>query len=383
MRNARTMVSREARLDGRRPPRVPMRHDPCSFRRQGRAFQFRKQRSKHARQEQGHADAEDCDYRADRVSESVLENQAQEFHSQSAIFLETARIVHMGSSADALALLKVLIAAAWTDGRLSQAEMNYVKNLAKRFRLSGHDWLQLEPLLEDPPLSSEIDLLFKDLLARIGTPSGRDSVIGHIEAILKADAQITAEEHDFLEQSTFILKEASTVELLVRRMKTLFQKRPPAGVTDLDEFIRNKIFFKLRRRLGSDRLTPEMYQLCLLGGLMGIIAQADGEIDPREMEEIRRQIQYHGHFDPETVDLLSAIIEEESIRGLDRARLIAAYTEGMGFEPRVHLLDLLFAVAAANGSLTYAELEILRSISSAMGLSHRQYIDCKLKARCL
>jgi uncharacterized tellurite resistance protein B-like protein len=285
---------------------------------------------------------------------------------------------------DALALLKVLIAAAWADRRLSQSEMNYLKTLARHFRLSDADWAELEPYFEDAPSESETDTLFKDLLGRIATPLGRNQVVRHIEEILSADANMTAEEHDFLEQYTLVLKEASTVELIVGKLKGLFQKRPSGTTLDLDEFVRNKILFKLRRKMGAAEITPitpEMYRLCLLGGLMGVVARADGDIDFKELQEIRRQIQSYAKFEPEALDMLMSIIEEESVRGLDRARLVSEYTANAGFEDRVALLDLLFAVAAADGALTHAELEELRGVSAAMNLSHRQYIDAKLRAK--
>lgn len=289
----------------------------------------------------------------------------------------------MLTRSDTLALLKVLISAAWADSRLTQAEINYLKALGRRFHMTDAEWLQLEPYLEDPPSEPEIDHLFRDLLSRIATPAGRDEVVRHVQEIMNADAQITADEHDFLEQYTLILKEASTVELLVRKMRGLFRKLPQtqAHVLDLDEFIRNKVLFKLRRRLGNDQVTPEMHRLCLLGGLMGVVARADGDIDRPELEEIRRQLESHGNFDPEALGLLMAVIEEESVRGLDRSRLISEYTSNLAFEERVRLLDLLFGVAAANGSLTHAELEELRGISSGMHLSHRQYIEAKIRAR--
>ena len=135
----------------------------------------------------------------------------------------------MAAHSDALALLKVLIAAAWADSRLSQSELNYLKALAQKFNLNDADWLALEPHLEDPPSEDEVKAFFQDLLSRTATSSGRNEVIRHIERILNADAQISAEEHDFLEQYTLILKEASTVEVLIGRMKGLFQKRPPGG----------------------------------------------------------------------------------------------------------------------------------------------------------
>jgi len=283
--------------------------------------------------------------------------------------------------ADTLALFKVLIAAAWADSKLTQSEINYLKTLGKRFGVRDDDWLELEPYLEDRPSPSDTDALFKDLLARIATPVGRNQVVHHLEEILKADANITADEHDFLEEYVFVLKQASTVQLLTGRLKGLFQKRPAASVTDLDEFIKNKIFFKLRRRLAVNQVTPQMYRLCLLGGLMGVIAQADGEITPKELEEIRHRLQTQGSFEQDALDTLMVIIEDESVRGLDRSRLISEYTAQLGFDERVELLDLLFAIAVADGALTHAELEELRGISAAMHLSHRQYINAKLRAK--
>jgi uncharacterized tellurite resistance protein B-like protein len=282
---------------------------------------------------------------------------------------------------DSLALMKVLIAAAWADSRVTQSEVNYLKSLAQRFRLNDDDWLELEPYLEDRPSAGDVDALFKDLLTRIATPIGRNEVVRHLEQILKTDDKITAEEHDFLEEYVFTLKQASTVQLLVGRLKGMFQKAQRPSVTDLEDFVKNKIFYKLSRRIGMEQVTPEIYRVCLLGGLMGIVAQADGEIAPQEMVEIRRRLQDVGSFELETLDALMAIIQEESVRGLDRSRLVSEYTSSLGFDERVQLLDLLFAVAAADGGLTHAELEELRGISAAMHLSHAQYINSKLRTK--
>jgi uncharacterized tellurite resistance protein B-like protein len=223
--------------------------------------------------------------------------------------------------------------------------------------------------------------MFRDLLQRIATPRGRDQVIEHLREILNADASMTADEHDFLEQYTLILRQASTVELLVGRLKTLFRKAEPENTVDLDEFIRNKILFKLRRRLGADQITPEMHRLCLLGGLMGIVAHADGDFHGRETGAIRSVLQSRHQFSEEALDVLMALIEEETVRGLDRSRLVAQLFGNATFDEKVEALDLMFAVATADEGLTHAELETLRGIASAMNLSHRQYIDAKVRAR--
>src|SRR4051812_3937804 len=130
----------------------------------------------------------------------------------------------MITKADSLALLKVLLAAAWADSTLTQSELNYIKLLAQKFKLNDDDWLQLQPYIEDPPGEDEVRDLFSDLLNRIATPIGRNQVIEYLQNMLRADDQITAEEHDFIEHYTLVLKQASTGDLLIRRMKSLFAK---------------------------------------------------------------------------------------------------------------------------------------------------------------
>jgi uncharacterized tellurite resistance protein B-like protein len=287
----------------------------------------------------------------------------------------------MLTKGDSIALLRVLIAAAWADGKVTQSELNYIKMLARKFRLSDAEWTELQPYLEDGPNEKEIHDLFEDLLNRIGTSSQRNKVVNYLEEIVSADDQITAEEHDFLEHYTALLKQASSGELLIRRMKGLFSKPKADTALDLEEFFQNKVLFKLRRRIGTDQITPEVRRLCALGGLMGIVAQADGQIDRKELEEIRGQLRLRHIFDTEALEVLMTIIEEESVRGLDRRSLISEYAANADYEERVALLDLLFAVAAADKALTYTELEELRGIASTLGLSHRQYIDAKVRAR--
>ena len=285
----------------------------------------------------------------------------------------------MVRASNALALLKVLIAAAWADSELSQSELNYIKELARRFDLDDSEWFELQPYIEDPVPEDEQEAVVRDLLSRIGSGSERQEVIRLIEGTIAADDRISDEERHLLERYEEILNEPSSLNLMLGRVRHLFQESPRRSTVDVDEFLRNKILFKLRRRAGDDQITPDMHRLALLGGLMGIVAHADHDIHERELEEIRRQLAQRGSFDDSTMDFLLAIIYEESVRGLDRYLLIAEYAGDATLHERVELLDLLFAVAAADGALTHVELEELRAISAALHLSHKQYIEAKLR----
>ena len=287
----------------------------------------------------------------------------------------------MVRTSNALALLKVLITAAWADSKLSQSELNYIKELARHFGLTDDDWFELQPYIEDPVSNEEREAGLRDLLARVSTASERNAIIGHLEQIIGADDTISDDEKELLRRYEEILLEPSSLDLMMGSIKGLFGKPRRESTIDVDEFLRNKILFKLRRRIGNDQITPDMHKMALLGGLMGIVAHADHDIDARELDEIRHQLSRMGDFDDDGMDLLMTIIEEESVRGLDRYQLITEYMGDAGLEARTELLDLLFGVAAADGALKHPELEELRSISSSLGLSHKQYISAKIRKK--
>jgi uncharacterized tellurite resistance protein B-like protein len=46
---------------------------------------------------------------------------------------------------------------------------------------------------------------------------------------------------------------------------------------------------------------------------------------------------------------------------------------------RAEFLDVLFAVAAADGEASFEEIEEIRALARALKLSHRQFIQAKLK----
>jgi uncharacterized tellurite resistance protein B-like protein len=289
------------------------------------------------------------------------------------------RMSGMVRTSNALALLKVLVTAAWADRNLSQTELNYIKELARRFDLDDDEWFQLQPYLEDPPTEEDCELAARDLLSRIGSAGERRAVLEHLERVVRADNEVSPAERELLARYERILSESSSMDLVMNRVRGLFAAPPPASGIDIDEFLKNKILFKLRRRIQHTDITPDMHEMAVVGGLMGIVAQADHEIDDRELQEIRRRLAARGDIEDEAMDLLLAIIREEAVRGLDRYRLIAEFSSGKSFEERTELLDLLFAVAAADGALTHKELEELRSISSALHLGHKQYIGAKVR----
>ena len=127
----------------------------------------------------------------------------------------------MVRTSNALALLKVLITAAWADSKLSQSELNYIKELARHFGLNDDDWFELQPYIEDPVSNEEREAVLRDLLARVSSSSERNAIIGHLEQIIRADDTVSEDEKELLKRYEDILREPSSLDLMMSSIKGL------------------------------------------------------------------------------------------------------------------------------------------------------------------
>ena len=97
-------------------------------------------------------------------------------------------------------LAKLLIAAAWVDGELSNEEINALKDLLFTIPdISGEEWKQLEIYMDSPVTSEERE----DLLARVlmGITSNKDKtlVVDTLTRLFQADGEISDEESALLQ----------------------------------------------------------------------------------------------------------------------------------------------------------------------------------------
>ncbi len=294
----------------------------------------------------------------------------------------------MPPEAKNLSLLKALAAIAWADGHLSNEELNYLKHLALKFNLSDKAWVKLEPYLDDPVSLGEGETLIKDFLSKINTPKEKKELLDYLEEMINADQQVTPEELEFLKKFSQIIRDTSALGIIQGKLKGLFGKtlfKPAAGRdNELSEYTHNKLLYKLRRRLAEAKLESELplerlNYLTLFGGLMGRVAYADGHISAEELQKIRAQLNQPGQFTPSELDILTTVIEDQTLKGLDHFRLTSEFFKVSDRQQRLMLLDCLFGLAAADRQLSYQEIEDIRSIAYGLGLSHKDFIEAKLK----
>jgi uncharacterized tellurite resistance protein B-like protein len=294
----------------------------------------------------------------------------------------------MPSEAKKLALLKSLAAIAWADGELCNEELNYLKHLALKFNLSDETWTELEPYLDDPVSLEEGEKLIEDFLSRINTPKEKQQLLDALEEMIQADQRVTPEEQEFLRRFSQIIGDTSPLGVVRGKLKGLFKKTlfgPSADRSkELHDYIHNKLLYKLRRRFADAGLelglpAEQLNYLTLFGGLLARVAYADGDISRLEREQIKARLGRSADFKPEELELIVAVIEDQVLRGVDYFRLTSEFFKVSDRDQRLGLLDCLFGLAAADQRLLHKEVEEIRSIAYALGLSHKDFITAKLK----
>lgn len=113
--------------------------------------------------------------------------------------------------------------------------------------------------------------------------------------------------------------------------------------------------------------------------ILGRVAHADldiSEVETRKMEEVIRRL---GHLPEEQAILVVQIAKSQNrLFGHTENFLVTReFVQVSTPTQRQELLDCLFAVSAADDSITSAEEAQIRQIASELGFSHRQFVEAR------
>lgn len=299
-----------------------------------------------------------------------------------------------------LALAKVIIAAAWADGQVTLEETNSLKDLLFRLprtsrkhgrRISAREWATLEIYIESPIDGTERARLVEELQAALRTPRDRELALTALDDLIHADGDVTEEELAVMKEIRSALEsvDLSIVGQLGRLIRGPIQRRTQAAADapnrelHLEDFIKNKVYYAVRRHLGEADLDipeTELRKLSLAGGLMAQVAQVDREVTEDEFDIIARALQTEWGIPEEAAALVTEVAVSEVNADLDFFRLTREFTSSTTEAERIHFLDILFAVAKADGRISLAENDEIRRIASSLNLTRQQFIDAKDKA---
>jgi len=288
-----------------------------------------------------------------------------------------------------LTLAKVLIAAAWADGEPTHEEINSMKDLLFHLpQLSARQWASLQMYIDSPVSDAERERLLEDLGYAIQTPQDRELAQQALDEMLQADGNVSAEEEQIAAEIRASI-ESVNVGALSRLVKGMTGRRAQALANApnredyLDDYVKNKVYYGVRRRLelgeadlqASDDL---LRTLSLAGGIMAQVARVNPQVSEAEVATMVDALQTHWHLDADQAAFVAGVAVSETASLMDRYRLAREFASVVGPRERVLFLDVLFAVAAADGVACYDEIEEIRAIAESLKLSHRQFIQAKL-----
>ncbi len=291
-----------------------------------------------------------------------------------------------------MTLAKVVIASAWADGDLTPEEVNSLKDLLFHIpKLDAQQWAELDIYIDSPVGPRERDRLVEDLRRAVHSRGDRQLALETLESLIQADGVIDDREAAFLEQVKESLGAAGSGmlgglrDLVSSAVDRRSQAAGPNREAYLEDFVKNRVFYTLRRKLDSGELNlsgdldeADLRRMALAAGLMAHIANIDGIVEDGEREAMAAAVQGGWGLSQAGAHLVAEIAVTKTAADLDFFRLTREFYSATQPDERRAFAKVLFQVAAADGNVSFDETEAIRSITRILKLTHKEFIDAKL-----
>jgi uncharacterized tellurite resistance protein B-like protein len=291
-----------------------------------------------------------------------------------------------------LTLGKVIVAAAWADGEVSREEINSLKDLTFQLRdLTARQWAELEMYIETPVGDAERARLIDDLRRMVSSADDRALALKTIDDLINADGVVTPAEREVAEEVKAAIGGSGGPNGLFRFVDQLLNRRStaisnaPNREEHFEDYIKNKVFYKLQQRLQQDDASldiPEadLRKLCLAGGMMAQVARANPEITDSEFESIVEALQQGWAISRAEATFVAEVAISDAATSFDRLRLSREFLKVCKPGEAREFLEILFRVAAADGNVADHEAEHIRSIARELLLSNKEFAAARRRA---
>lgn len=305
-------------------------------------------------------------------------------------------------------LAKVIIAAGWADKDLTPEERFNLKDLIFEFQHaliepgalertddSGLDsrTLALFEMYTDSPVDdAERERLVSELRENIWSEEDRELVLSALQSMIEADRKITDAEQTVFNNIKATIESVDTgffgdlgrlLRSAVNRRSDVMS-RSPNREQYFEDFLKNKVYYEVRRRLdvGETSLEipdEELRKLSIAGGLLARVAQVDGIVLENEIAKIRSVLQNDWQLSQEAAEFVVNVAMSEAGRNFDYLRTTREFVEMVPYADRASFLSILFAIADADGKISNAEIREIRRIADYLLLSDNRVDEAHSK----
>lgn len=282
-------------------------------------------------------------------------------------------------------LAKVIVAAGWVDKELTRDEMNSLKDLLFEFQQHLPDAREVavfELYTELPIQAAEQERLVNELREAVWSEEDKAFVMAALKDMVEADGKITEDEQTILDGIQAKLESVDTGVFgdLGRLIRGAVQRRSesvsrsPNREKYFEEFLRNKIYYAVRHLLdvGEAELEisdADLRKLSAVGGLMARVAQIDGVVIEKEIDKITATLQNSWGLSREAATFVTKVAIWQVGSNFDYLRTSREFVEMTTPAERAGVLDVFFAVANADGRVSYEEFTEIHNIADYLLLS--------------
>jgi uncharacterized tellurite resistance protein B-like protein len=259
-------------------------------------------------------------------------------------------------------------------------------------QLTAREFAMLEMYARMPVEADERARLLDELQAAKWTPADRQVAIEVLTRLVQADGSVTADEQAIVTEVTAALDAVaggnaqSLGRLFGRSVKQVASASAgaPNRERDLEEFMKNKSYYMIRTRLKDEGVEAgisdaELRKLSTAAGLMARVSRTDQSSSAEEHTIIAQALQSYWPISAE----VARIAAEATLSGIsldtDPLRLAQELLDVTTEDERTRFMDVLFAVAAADGFVSQAEMSEIGSIASWLYLPRKTFIAAKVK----
>lgn len=149
---------------------------------------------------------------------------------------------------------------------------------------------------------------------------------------------------------------------------------PPSGVARLEHAVRTCL------PQGDD---DTVRMVTALAGLLASVAYADRSLSAEEVAHARSALAGVHGFDASGIDAILKVLQEHlhELATINPQAFTRELRDGAEVEVRREVLDVLVDLAAADGSVTHDETNLLRRTTAALGLSPDDYVISQARHR--
>jgi len=140
-------------------------------------------------------------------------------------------------------------------------------------------------------------------------------------------------------------------------------------------------FFSEHIQSNESSEEPEHARHLAAAALLFEVSRSDDDIDAEEKTRIEEIVRTKFSLDKDEVKSLTTLAEQEVRDANSLFGFTSLVNEHWSIDQRVHLAELMWQVAFADGRLDDHEVHLMRKIQKLLHIPHKRFIGAKLQAR--